>query len=299
MGINAGRDGRMQRASAPDQTAIATARARAPAAAIGSPVADRLSARLPQVQPHQGLRRLRSDQSARQRQALRLQGRHGQHLLEDIALGVAAADAAQCRAGGRQMIDGTAEVAAAVGQHAVHQVRAACGHDGGLGLAGAGKGAAAFGEAPVGAFRPGGGQGHGEMRVGENQHVVADALGRAGRQFLPAVADIHADLLQPPQQGGGVGDVERVVGRFRAHLAVVEVECRVIAAAVPVEEGPVPPQMIGEVVAFAEIAFQAGDPGDALVGAALHFQHVGHGMVAQMSAGCISTARRPSRSAAA
>lgn len=62
------------------------------------------------------------------------------------------------------------------------------------------------------------------MHIAECEQVVVDMGLRAVGKLRPTGADIDAVLFQPPEQRNGVRDVEQVIGRFRAHLAVIEFE---------------------------------------------------------------------------
>ena len=125
---------------------------------------------------------------------------------------------------------------------------------------------------------PVGGQRHHVMGIGEGQLVVARVgLGLVG-QLDPATADIDAGLLQPPQQRGGIGDVQVVVGLFGTDAVVVAVQNRVVTLQIHQQQRPVPPQVIGKIIAVGPDFLGRLQPVRALAVAALHLQNVGHGM---------------------
>ena len=115
------------------------------------------------------------------------------------------------------------------------------------------------------------------MRVDERQHVILDAPLRLVGELAPARADIDARVLDAPQHRDRVRHVEVVLRiGVAANPAVVEVERRVVLAALDVEQRPVPPHVVGEVVARRPRRFGGVEPGQALGVAALHLHDMGH-----------------------
>src|SRR3546814_11610675 len=107
--------------------------------------------------------------------------------------------------------------------------------------------------------------------------VAAEACGLLG-QLDPAAADIDAALLQPPQQGHGVADVEIFLGLVAAHVAVVVAQHRRRVALVEQKETAVPVDVIGKVVAGAPCMLEAGDPGNAFLWPVLHLHAMRDGV---------------------
>ena len=99
----------------------------------------------------------------------------------------------------------------------------------------------------------GGRECHRIVHVGKDElQVVGPFRGRIGYP-PPPVADIDAFLFQPPENRDGVADVEIFECVRGQYLAVVEVEDGIESAELEIEERAVPPEMVGESVAPAEI----------------------------------------------
>ena len=60
------------------------------------------------------------------------------------------------------------------------------------------------------------------MSIVECKDVIVNLVFRLVGKFGPAVADIRARFLEPPQQGNGIAHVEIIGrGRIRPHLRIV------------------------------------------------------------------------------
>src|SRR3546814_3887019 len=82
------------------------------------------------------------------------------------------------------------------------------------------------------------------MGIGEDQHVLgAEASGLLG-QLRPALADVDAALLQAPQQGDRIGNVQVFLGAVAAHVAVIVAQHRLCFALVEQEKAAVPVDVI-------------------------------------------------------
>ncbi|HEX5325742.1 MAG TPA: hypothetical protein VFW75_03650 [Acetobacteraceae bacterium] len=110
---------------------------------------------------------------------------------------------------------------------------------------------------------------------------IADAGLSLFGQFLPAVADRHAEQFQPPQQRCGVLQVHIVVRRRPRHrliqiadVGIVTGQCGVKFAEVQLHQCAVPPQMVDQIVAKVPMRHLAGQPVAAFLHAAISVEHM-------------------------
>jgi hypothetical protein len=88
-------------------------------------------------------------------------------------------------------------------------------------------------------------------------HVVEGVVAALGVEPLGPVvgqdrrpaSEIDPVEVQPPEQRGGVDELEREVGRFAVDLRVVERQRLGVSLLVHVEEGQVPVVVVGEAAA--------------------------------------------------
>ena len=222
--------------------------------------------------------------------ALRLHGGVDQHLEEHVALRVAAAEQADLRLARRQQIDHARVLAAAV------RLRRLAHRNDHIGDRRRGPQRGVGGEFPQRGdepcrrrVAPGGDQRQHQMRHHQQMPNLADAgLGLVG-QFVPAVADVEAQLFQPPQQRGGVLQIDVVVGRRLGHRVVEVADVLVVArhhrvhfAEVEAQQGAVPPQVMDQVVAQRPVDHLCAKPVAALARAAVGVHDVRLHMVREV-----------------
>jgi hypothetical protein len=120
------------------------------------------------------------------------------------------------------------------------------------GLHSAGSGLAHRGEPPLHARVVAGAElGHRGVDVGEHQAPPVGVPLPQRRELPPAIADIAAERVEPPQQRRGVGQVRADRPLRGAHRPVIERECRAVLAELKMEQCAVPPDVHLERVARA------------------------------------------------
>ena len=119
-------------------------------------------------------------------------------------------------------------------------------------------------------------EGHDGMHVVEG--IVAgrgEGLPVVGHR-RPAIAHVLAAQMQPPQQRRRIEQVHRDADACAEDRAVEQPQHLVRLPAVEMIEREMPPVMDGEEAVAAPRIGIAAHPGDAVAGAALHLQHMGH-----------------------
>ena len=104
--------------------------------------------------------------------------------------------------------------------------------------------------------------------------MIGGARLRLIGELRPARADIDAGGLQAPQHGHRIADIEIILRRIGAKLLVIELERFVGLAELEMKQRPVPPDVIGKIVAAAPTRLGALQPGDAVAALALHLVHM-------------------------
>jgi hypothetical protein len=203
-------------------------------------------------------------------------------LVEQVALGVAAADLDQACNQGPQLMGGLAVLALGMGQQALRggqadilPGRAQPGLDLRIGMA-----LHADQQLLRGLPLPGACQAVEVLQVQKRQHMVMLALQQVGAELLPARADIDAFELQPRQQRYGADLVLRIGRHDAPDLAVMQLQRFVMARILHQEQRQVPPVVrLHEGVEPRPAAARALHEGQTLVHTALGQQHMGQRMV--------------------
>ena len=81
------------------------------------------------------------------------------------------------------------------------------------------------------------------MNIGEHEAFPVGVAFPQGRQIPPAVADLAAQRIQAPQQGGGIGQAVADPALRRPDRAVVQRQRRVVLPELEMEQRLVPPDM--------------------------------------------------------
>ena len=98
------------------------------------------------------------------------------------------------------------------------------------------------------------------------------------RKLGPALACIDTGKVQPPEQGGGVAEVQDQAAPAGPEQAVIDGQRRLMIVALEMVEGQMPGIVDGEEAGLGPVRLARLVPGDALPASALHLQHVRHGM---------------------
>ena len=165
------------------------------------------------------------------------------HLLEQIALRMAAADAGQAGQGQRQLVGGIGPLAAGMGAQATGGRHSDL-LPGGAGRSGRHRRKGLdVGQQLVGLRQAGTCQAVQVLQVEEGLHLVGHPRQQPGRQLGPAVAHRHTSQFQPGQQRHGAHLVLRIGLVDAPDLPVVERQRRGVVAQLDVEQRQVPPQV--------------------------------------------------------
>jgi hypothetical protein len=126
-------------------------------------------------------------------------------------------------------------------------------------------------------------QRQGAMGARKGTFMVADPGLRQVGDRLPSVPDIRAAQLEPLQQRGIVLDVDKEVGhglhQRRVEVAqpvIVNLQPRAVVAALYVEQGQMPPEVMGDMVRRRPVSGQTVNPRDPVGQSALHDQDMGY-----------------------
>ncbi len=202
-----------------------------------------------------------------------------QREVEYVALGVAAAEAVRDVAHLAQPPNRLRVVAVAEGLDRQHHRMADLAYEGGVVAIALHRLLLRLDHARERLLPAGADESHRRVRVVEG--VVAGVLDRLPgvRHRLPAVADVDAAQVQPPQHRGGVDHFEDHARLRAVDRTVEQLEHLVDLAEIEMIERDVPP-VVDREEAVARPAVGVGrHPGDALLLAALHLHHMRDGVL--------------------
>ena len=206
--------------------------------------------------------------------------RLGQRPVDDVALGVAAAEAVDDEARRVEPFDCGFVVAVPERRETFDQRKPDVPRPGRR-LVGGGVIAAVGGKNALDLVFPTGTQvGHHRMPVIERVEPAVGMLVPGLRDLDPTIADVMARQVNPPQQGRSVHQVERHGAAVLADRSVIEREHLVDLAEVEVIERTVPPVVhLEEVVVARPMGLARYHPADAVLRAPLHLHDMRDGVV--------------------
>jgi len=138
------------------------------------------------------------------------------------------------------------------------------------------------------------------MHVDEHQAATVGVALPTGHQISPAIADIDAEGVEAPEEGGQVGQVDRQRAQRIQDRPIVQRQRRVILAKFDVEQRFVPPDMhLGQVVRRRPQLLARGHPAQTVFRTAGHLHDVRDGVVRPEAVRFEFGARRDSSSARA